>query len=145
MHSAFESEDKAQQMLKSVVGSLKKGGRLITFIPDPDFLSETVEKLSARMAAKKQWAQIATKKMENWKKANQKRLQNGATLSAVFASLARRLTMASFDHHLDGNTTTSCTRLLKKFQNMVSPGTPSEPLPRSRGLHPGNAVLSKVG
>lgn len=71
---------------------------------------------------KKKRAQMAKKKMEKWTKAKQKRLRNGATSSTVLASPARHPTMASFDHHMDGNTSTSCTRLLKKFQNTLSPG-----------------------
>jgi len=51
MHYAFESEDKARQMLKNVAGALKKGGRFIGCIPNSDVLSEKVEKFNARMAA----------------------------------------------------------------------------------------------
>jgi mRNA (guanine-N7-)-methyltransferase len=52
MHYAFESEDKARQMLKNVAGALKKGGRFIGCIPNSDVLSDKVEKFNARMAAK---------------------------------------------------------------------------------------------
>lgn len=53
MHYAFESEQKARQMLKNVSGALKKGGRLLGCIPNSDTISEQVVKFSERMAAKK--------------------------------------------------------------------------------------------
>jgi mRNA (guanine-N7-)-methyltransferase len=52
MHYAFESEEKARQMLKNVAGSLKKGGRLIGCIPSSDVLSERVREFNERMALK---------------------------------------------------------------------------------------------
>ncbi len=53
MHYAFESEQKARQMLKNVAGSLKKGGRFIGCIPNSDVLSEKVQEFNARKAPKK--------------------------------------------------------------------------------------------
>jgi mRNA (guanine-N7-)-methyltransferase len=53
LHYAFESEEKARQMLRNVAGALKKGGRLIGCIPNSDVLSEKVEQFNARQAAKK--------------------------------------------------------------------------------------------
>lgn len=52
MHYAFESEEKARQMLKNVAGALKKGGRFIGTIPNSDVLSGRVEKFNARQALK---------------------------------------------------------------------------------------------
>jgi len=52
MHYAFESEEKARQMLKNVAGSLKKGGKLIGCIPSSDVISEKVREFNARMASK---------------------------------------------------------------------------------------------
>ena len=48
MHYAFESEEKARQMLKNVAGALKKGGRFIGCIPNSDVLSEKVREFNAR-------------------------------------------------------------------------------------------------
>lgn len=42
LHYAFESQQKAHQMLRNVAGALKKGGRLIGCIPHSDVLSEKV-------------------------------------------------------------------------------------------------------
>jgi mRNA (guanine-N7-)-methyltransferase len=53
LHYAFESEEKARQMLRNVAGALKKGGRLIGCIPNSDVLSEKVEQFNAQLAAKK--------------------------------------------------------------------------------------------
>lgn len=52
MHYAFESEDKARQMLRNVASSLKKGGRFIGTIPNSDFISERVEAFNKKQAAK---------------------------------------------------------------------------------------------
>lgn len=54
MHYAFESEEKARQMLKNVAGALKKGGRLIGCIPSSDVISEEVRKFNERMAQKEE-------------------------------------------------------------------------------------------
>jgi mRNA (guanine-N7-)-methyltransferase len=43
MHYAFESEEKARQMLKNVAGALKKGGKFIGVIPNSDVISAMVE------------------------------------------------------------------------------------------------------
>jgi mRNA (guanine-N7-)-methyltransferase len=61
LHYAFESEEKARQMLKNVAGALKKGGRLIGCIPNSDVLGERVEQFNARLARKE-------KKEENGQK-----------------------------------------------------------------------------
>lgn len=53
MHYAFESEEKARQMLKNVSGALKKGGRFLGCIPNSDVIGEQVTKFNERMAAKK--------------------------------------------------------------------------------------------
>jgi mRNA (guanine-N7-)-methyltransferase len=53
LHYAFESEEKARQMLRNVAGALKKGGRLIGCIPNSDVLSEKVEEFNRRQAEKK--------------------------------------------------------------------------------------------
>lgn len=50
MHYAFESEEKARQMLSNVAGALKKGGRLIGCIPNSDVLSENVVKFNKKQA-----------------------------------------------------------------------------------------------
>jgi mRNA (guanine-N7-)-methyltransferase len=52
MHYAFESEEKARQMLKNVAGSLKKGGRLIGCIPSSDVISDEVRKFNTRATSK---------------------------------------------------------------------------------------------
>ena len=54
MHYAFESEDKARQMLKNVAGALKKGGRFIGTIPNSDVISDRVEKFNLKHALKSQ-------------------------------------------------------------------------------------------
>lgn len=43
MHYAFESEQKARQMLMNVAGALKKGGKFLGVIPNSDVLSDKVE------------------------------------------------------------------------------------------------------
>lgn len=48
MHYAFESEEKARQMLHNVAGLLKKGGRFIGVGPNSDVLSENVVKFHQR-------------------------------------------------------------------------------------------------
>lgn len=44
MHYAFESEFKANTMLRNVSGALKKGGRFIGVIPNSDIIREKLEK-----------------------------------------------------------------------------------------------------
>jgi mRNA (guanine-N7-)-methyltransferase len=56
LHYAYESEDKARQMLRNVAGALKKGGRIIGCIPNSDVLSEKVEQFNARLAEKRKTA-----------------------------------------------------------------------------------------
>ncbi|KAK6073416.1 mRNA cap methyltransferase [Seiridium cupressi] len=51
MHYAFETEQKARQMLKNVSGALKKGGRLLGCIPNSDIIGERVTEFNERMAA----------------------------------------------------------------------------------------------
>ncbi|KAH8666726.1 guanine-N(7)-methyltransferase domain-containing protein [Xylariales sp. PMI_506] len=53
MHYAFETEQKARQMLKNVSGALKKGGRFLGCIPNSDIIGENVAKFNERLAAKK--------------------------------------------------------------------------------------------
>lgn len=53
MHYAFESEEKARQMLKNVAGALKKGGRFIGCIPNSDVISARVTAFNERMEKKK--------------------------------------------------------------------------------------------
>jgi mRNA (guanine-N7-)-methyltransferase len=53
LHYAFESEEKARQMLRNVAGALKNGGRLIGCIPNSDVLSEKVEQFNRRQSEKK--------------------------------------------------------------------------------------------
>ncbi|KAK6222729.1 mRNA cap guanine-N7 methyltransferase [Pestalotiopsis sp. IQ-011] len=53
MHYAFETEQKARQMLKNVSGALRKGGRLLGCIPNSDIIGEQVTKFNERMNAKK--------------------------------------------------------------------------------------------
>lgn len=53
MHYAFESEEKARQMLKNVAGALKKGGRLIGCIPSSDVLSGKVREFNESLAAQR--------------------------------------------------------------------------------------------
>ncbi|AEO64059.1 36de2be8-1067-4da4-801f-e12ae0c4be09 [Thermothielavioides terrestris] len=54
MHYAFETEEKARQMLKNVSGALKKGGRFIGCIPNSDVISSKVVAFNKRMEEKKQ-------------------------------------------------------------------------------------------
>ncbi|KAL2134427.1 hypothetical protein VTI74DRAFT_199 [Chaetomium olivicolor] len=53
MHYAFETEEKARQMLKNVAGALRKGGRFIGCIPNSDVISAKVEAFNKRMEEKK--------------------------------------------------------------------------------------------
>jgi mRNA (guanine-N7-)-methyltransferase len=53
MHYAFETEEKARQMLKNVSGALRKGGRFIGCIPNSDVISARVTAFNKRMEEKK--------------------------------------------------------------------------------------------
>jgi mRNA (guanine-N7-)-methyltransferase len=53
MHYAFETEEKARQMLKNVSGALKKGGRFLGCIPNSDVISSKVAAFNQRMEEKK--------------------------------------------------------------------------------------------
>ncbi|KAK4147483.1 mRNA capping enzyme-domain-containing protein [Dichotomopilus funicola] len=53
MHYAFETEQKARQMLKNVSGSLRKGGRFIGTIPNSDVISQKVAAFNKRLEEKK--------------------------------------------------------------------------------------------
>lgn len=62
MHYAFESEEKARQMLKNVAGALKKGGRFIGVGPNSDVISAKVAEFHAKRKAQK--AAVADKGQE---------------------------------------------------------------------------------
>jgi mRNA (guanine-N7-)-methyltransferase len=53
MHYAFESEEKARQMLQNVSGALKKGGRFIGVGPNSDVISTKVAEFHKERKAKK--------------------------------------------------------------------------------------------
>ncbi|KAH8897095.1 guanine-N(7)-methyltransferase, partial [Thozetella sp. PMI_491] len=52
MHYAFESEEKARQMLRNVAGALKKGGRFIGCIPNSHVIGSEVEAFNKKQAEK---------------------------------------------------------------------------------------------
>ncbi|KAK0640897.1 mRNA capping enzyme-domain-containing protein [Cercophora newfieldiana] len=52
MHYAFESKEKACQMLQNVAGALRKGGRFIGCIPSSDVIGSNVEKFNKELQAK---------------------------------------------------------------------------------------------
>lgn len=54
MHYAFESEQKARQMLQNVSGALKKGGRFIGVGPNSDVISAKVAEYHKRRKAEKE-------------------------------------------------------------------------------------------
>lgn len=56
MHYAFETEEKARQMLKNVSGALRKGGRFIGCIPNSDVITSKVTAFNERLEAKKKAA-----------------------------------------------------------------------------------------
>ncbi|GAB1215230.1 hypothetical protein ATERTT37_004416 [Aspergillus terreus] len=58
IHYAFESEEKARQMLRNVAGCLKKGGRFIGVCPNSDIISARV----AQQNAKRKERESAAKK-----------------------------------------------------------------------------------
>ncbi|KAK6838598.1 mRNA capping enzyme [Aspergillus parasiticus SU-1] len=60
IHYAFESEEKARQMLRNVAGCLKKGGRFLGVCPNSDIISARV----AEMNAKRKERETAAKKEE---------------------------------------------------------------------------------
>ncbi|KAK4043142.1 mRNA capping enzyme-domain-containing protein [Parachaetomium inaequale] len=62
MHYAFETEEKARQMLKNVSGALRKGGRFIGTIPSSDVISSKVSAFNQRMEEKKAKAAAAETK-----------------------------------------------------------------------------------
>lgn len=53
MHYAFESEEKARQMLRNVSGALKKGGRFIGTIPNSHYIGKQVEDFHKAAEARK--------------------------------------------------------------------------------------------
>lgn len=53
MHYAFETEEKARQMLKNVSGALRKGGRFIGCIPNSDVISSKVAAFNKQVEEKK--------------------------------------------------------------------------------------------
>ena len=59
MHYAFETEEKARQMLKNVSGALRKGGRFIGTIPNSDVITSKVAAFNQRMEEKKAKATAA--------------------------------------------------------------------------------------
>ncbi|GFF27543.1 mRNA cap methyltransferase [Aspergillus lentulus] len=48
IHYAFESEEKARQMLRNVAGCLKKGGRFLGVCPNSDVISARVAEINAK-------------------------------------------------------------------------------------------------
>lgn len=48
IHYAFESEDKARQMLRNVAGLLRKGGRFLGVCPNSDVISARVAEFNAK-------------------------------------------------------------------------------------------------
>lgn len=72
LHYAFESEEKARQMLKNVAGALKKGGRLIGCIPNSAVISEKVKQFNARIAPKPEGDKPAEENAEAGEVAAQK-------------------------------------------------------------------------
>ncbi|KAL4895227.1 mRNA capping enzyme-domain-containing protein [Aspergillus ambiguus] len=48
IHYAFESEEKARQMLRNVAGCLKKGGRFIGVCPNSDIITARVAEMNAK-------------------------------------------------------------------------------------------------
>lgn len=54
MHYAFETEQKARQMLKNVAGALRKGGRFIGCIPNSDVIGSRVEKFNQELQEKQE-------------------------------------------------------------------------------------------
>ncbi len=53
MHYAFESEEKAQMMIKNVSRTLKKGGRFIGCIPNSEVIAQKVCEFNEKMEQKK--------------------------------------------------------------------------------------------
>ena len=60
MHYAFETEEKARQMLKNVSGALRKGGRFLGCIPNSDVITSRVAAFNQRMEEKKKKQADAT-------------------------------------------------------------------------------------
>ncbi|PLB55509.1 guanine-N(7)-methyltransferase [Aspergillus steynii IBT 23096] len=52
IHYAFESEEKARQMLRNVAGSLRKGGRFLGVCPNSDIISAQVAEFNAKKKAR---------------------------------------------------------------------------------------------
>ena len=109
IHYAFESEEKARQMLSNVAGCLKKGGRFIGVCPNSDVITSKVSAFH-----KKRKEQETTKPAE----------PEGP--EDVFVSLAIPPKTASSVHPSDGSIRTSCQRRLKVFLNTLCPGRRSE-------------------
>ncbi|RAL16350.1 uncharacterized protein BO97DRAFT_361136 [Aspergillus homomorphus CBS 101889] len=63
IHYAFESEEKARQMLRNVAGCLKKGGRFLGVCPNSDIISAKVAECNAKRKAREEAA--ASKKEED--------------------------------------------------------------------------------
>ncbi|RAK73104.1 mRNA (guanine-N7)-methyltransferase [Aspergillus fijiensis CBS 313.89] len=56
IHYAFESEEKARQMLRNVAGCLKKGGRFLGVCPNSDVISAKVAECHAKRKAREEAA-----------------------------------------------------------------------------------------
>ncbi|KAK3316170.1 mRNA capping enzyme-domain-containing protein [Apodospora peruviana] len=65
MHYAFETEEKARQMLQNVAGALKKGGRLIGCIPSSDVIANKVVEFNKRLEEKRQQQKQQQSKAES--------------------------------------------------------------------------------
>ncbi|PKX95605.1 mRNA (guanine-N7)-methyltransferase [Aspergillus novofumigatus IBT 16806] len=56
IHYAFESEEKARQMLRNVAGCLKKGGRFLGVCPNSDVISARVAEINAKKKERQEQA-----------------------------------------------------------------------------------------
>jgi mRNA (guanine-N7-)-methyltransferase len=56
IHYAFESEEKARQMLRNVAGCLKKGGRFLGVCPNSDVISARVTEINAKKKERQEQA-----------------------------------------------------------------------------------------
>lgn len=73
MHYAFETEEKARQMLRNVAGSLKKGGRFIGVIPNSDVITRNVTEFHKKQKQK----QVEKPAAESGPKEDEKKVEGG--------------------------------------------------------------------
>ncbi|QGA14035.1 hypothetical protein EYB26_001687 [Talaromyces marneffei] len=83
MHYAFESEQKARQMLQNVAGALKKGGRFIGVGPNSDVISANIAEYHKKRKAEKEANPKDEAAVEDGEVAEEEKLEWGNSIYRV--------------------------------------------------------------